>query len=33
MNFWLHIQYEGITGWIYAPYVKIVGLIDAVPIR
>jgi len=34
VSFWMHIRYEGITGWIYAPYVKnIRGNLGAVPIR
>jgi hypothetical protein len=33
-SFWMHIRYEGITGWIYAPYVKnIRGNLGAAPIR
>ncbi|MCL4255950.1 MAG: SH3 domain-containing protein [Anaerolineae bacterium] len=34
VSYWMHIRYEGITGWIYAPYVKnIRGNLGAVPIR
>lgn len=33
MNFWLHVRYEGVVGWIYAPYVKLEGVVDALPIR
>ncbi len=32
-NFWLQVRWEGQTGWIYAPYITIEGLIEAVPIR
>lgn len=32
-NFWLQVRWEGQVGWIYAPFVTIEGLIEAVPIR
>jgi len=32
-NFWLQVRWNGQVGWIYAPYVTIKGLIEAVPIR
>jgi len=32
-NFWLQVRWKDQTGWIYAPYVTIEGLIEAVPIR
>lgn len=33
-NFWLHVRRaDGSVGWIFAPYVTINGVIDAVPIR
>jgi uncharacterized protein YraI len=32
-NFWLQVRYNGKVGWIFAPYVGIRGIIDAVPIR
>lgn len=33
MNFWLQVRYKGEVGWIYAPFVKLEGVVDAVPIR
>jgi uncharacterized protein YraI len=32
-NFWLQVRYNGKVGWIFAPFVGIRGLIEAVPIR
>jgi hypothetical protein len=32
-NFWLQVRYDGLVGWIFAPYVTIRGDIDTVPIR
>ncbi len=32
-DFWYQVRYEGVVGWIYAPYVTVRGPIDAVPIR
>jgi uncharacterized protein YraI len=33
-NFWFHVRYNGVTGWVYAPFLRVVqGPIDAVPIR
>ena len=32
-NFWLQVRYKGVVGWIYAPFVKLEGVVDAVPIR
>lgn len=32
-NFWLQVRYNGQVGWIFAPYVTVVGPVDAVPIR
>lgn len=32
-NFWLQVRWNNQVGWIYAPYVTIEGLIEAVPIR
>lgn len=32
-NHWFQVRYNGIVGWIYAPYVGVRGNIDAVPIR
>lgn len=32
-NYWYQVRYEGIVGWIYAPYVSTNGPIDDVPIR
>lgn len=32
-NFWLQVRWKDQVGWIYAPYVTIDGLIEAVPIR
>ncbi len=32
-NFWLQVRYDGIVGWIFAPYVTIRGDVDAVPIH
>lgn len=31
--FWLQVRYNGKVGWIYAPYVGLRGIVDAVPIR
>jgi uncharacterized protein YgiM (DUF1202 family) len=34
VSFWMHIRYNGVTGWIFAPYVKnIRGNLASVPIR
>lgn len=30
-NFWLQVRYNGRVGWIFAPYVGLRGVIDAVP--
>lgn len=30
-NFWYQVNYEGQIGWVYAPYVSVVGDIDLVP--
>ncbi|MCU0474670.1 MAG: SH3 domain-containing protein [Anaerolineae bacterium] len=32
-NFWLQVRWRDKVGWIYAPFVTIEGLIEAVPIR
>jgi len=32
-NFWLQVRYKDVVGWIYAPFVKLEGVVDAVPIR
>lgn len=32
-NFWLQVRYKGVVGWIYAPFVKLEGVVDALPIR
>lgn len=32
-NHWLHVRYNGVVGWIYAPFVSLRGVVDAVPIR
>lgn len=32
-NFWLQVIYNGKVGWIYAPFVGLRGIVDAVPIR
>lgn len=32
-NFWLQVRYNGQVGWIFAPYVTINGILDAVPVR
>lgn len=32
-NFWLHVRYGDLVGWIYAPFVSIRGDVNAVPIR
>lgn len=31
--FWLHVRYQGVVGWIYAPYITLDGVVDALPIR
>ena len=30
-NFWYQVNYQGQLGWVYAPYVTIIGNIDGVP--
>lgn len=32
LNFWFQVRYEGIVGWIFAPFVSVRGNIDAVPV-
>lgn len=32
-DFWYHVRYNGQVGWIFAPYVTLSGLRDAVPVR
>ncbi len=32
-NHWLQVRYNGKVGWIFAPYVGLKGIVDAVPIR
>lgn len=32
-NFWLQVRYKDVVGWIYAPFVKLEGVVDALPIR
>lgn len=32
-NFWLQVRYNGKVGWIYAPFVGLRGIVDAVPVR
>ncbi len=32
-NHWLQVKYNGKVGWIFAPYVGLKGVVDAVPIR
>jgi uncharacterized protein YraI len=32
-NFWLQVEWNGQLGWIYAPFVGLTGVVDAVPIR
>jgi uncharacterized protein YraI len=32
-EFWLQVRYNGKVGWIYAPYVGLRGVVDAVPVR
>jgi uncharacterized protein YraI len=31
-SFWLHVRYNGVVGWIYAPFVSVSGNLAAVPI-
>lgn len=33
LNRWFQVRYNGVVGWIYAPYVTVRGPLDAVPIR
>ena len=33
MNFWFHVRYNGVVGWIYAPYITVHGDVNRVPIR
>jgi uncharacterized protein YraI len=32
-NFWFQVRFNGVVGWIFAPYVTIRGDVNAVPIR
>jgi len=32
LNFWLFVRYKDTFGWIYAPYIKLDGIVDAVPV-
>lgn len=32
MNHWLFIRYKDFYGWIYAPFIKLDGIVDAVPV-
>jgi uncharacterized protein YraI len=32
INFWFLVRYQGVVGWIYAPYVSIYGDINLVPV-
>lgn len=32
MNFWYLVRYNGVVGWIYAPFVSVRGNINAVPV-
>lgn len=32
-DFWYHVSYNGVVGWIFAPYVSVSGPIDALPVR
>lgn len=33
INRWFQVRYNGVVGWIFAPYVTVHGPLDAVPIR
>jgi uncharacterized protein YraI len=32
-EYWLQVRYNGKVGWIFAPYVGLRGIVDAVPVR